>query len=275
MTGKKALRSSAFNGLVLAGERGPLDPLTEASGACCKALVPVGGKPMVLRVLDALAHSEEVGQILLSGPTRTQLAQNLELKDGISKGRWDWQQPGATPSRSAYAALQSLPQSTPVLLTTADHALLHADVVDHFCAAARQAGCDLAVALADHARVMAAFPDVRRTALRFRGGAYCGCNLYAFMTPESRRVAEFWGRMENDRKRPWRMVRTLGWAPLLAYLTKRRTLEETLQMLSRRLGLRICPVIMPFPEAAVDVDKPSDRDLAERVLLTRSQSSSP
>ena len=201
--------------------------------------------------------------------TRTQLAQNLELKDGISKGRWDWQQPGATPSRSAYAALQSLPQSTPVLLTTADHALLHADVVDHFCAAARQAGCDLAVALADHARVMAAFPDVRRTALRFRGGAYCGCNLYAFMTPESRRVAEFWGRMENDRKRPWRMVRTLGWAPLLAYLTKRRTLEETLQMLSRRLGLRICPVIMPFPEAAVDVDKPEDLLLVESILRQR------
>jgi GTP:adenosylcobinamide-phosphate guanylyltransferase len=274
MTGKKAHGPAAFNGLVLAGERGPLDPLTEASGACCKALVPVAGTPMVLRVLGALECSGEVGSILLSGPTRTQLAQNLELKDGIAEGRWDWQQPRASPSRSAYAALQSL-QRAPVLLTTADHALLHADVVDHFCAAARRSGCDLAVALADHARVMAAFPDVRRTALRFRGGAYCGCNLYAFMTPQSHRAAEFWGRMENDRKRPWRMIRTLGLAPLLAYLTRRLSLEETLQLLSRRLGLRICPVIMPFPEAAVDVDKPSDRDLAERILLTRAQPSLP
>jgi GTP:adenosylcobinamide-phosphate guanylyltransferase len=274
MTGKKAHRPAAFTGLVLAGERGPLDPLTDASGACCKALVPVGGTPMVLRVLSALERSEEVGSILLSGPTRTQIAQNPELKDGIAEGRWGWQQPRATPSRSTSAALQSL-QTAPVLLTTADHALLHADVVDHFCAAARRTGCDLAVALADHTRVMEAFPDVRRTALRFRGGAFCGCNLYAFMTPESRRVAEFWGRMENDRKRPWRMVRTLGWAPLLAYLTRLRSLEETLQMLSRHLGLRICPVITPFPEAAVDVDKPSDRDLAERILLDRSQPTLP
>ena len=38
--------------------------------------------------------------------------------------------------------LQSLPEAAPVLLTTADHALLHSEVVDHFCAAARRTGVD-------------------------------------------------------------------------------------------------------------------------------------
>jgi hypothetical protein len=57
--------------------------------------------------------------------------------------------------------------------------------------------------------------------------------------------------------------------PLLGYLTRRHTLEETLQMLSLRLGLRIAPVLLPFPDAAVDVDKPSDKALAEQILSTR------
>lgn len=275
MTSEKIYRNPAFTALVLAGERGTPDPLTENTGAGCKALVPVGGTPMLFRVLDALAGSIEVGSILMSGPDRSQLQRNSDLAEGIAAGRWDWRQPEATPSTSTYAVLKSLPEVQPVLLTTADHALLRAEVVDHFCAAARQTGCDLVVALADHAGVVSAFPDVRRTALRFRGGAYCGCNLYAFLTPESRRVADFWRQVENDRKRPWRLARALGWAPLLGYLTRRLSLEDALRLLSDRLGLRICPVVLPFPEAAVDVDKPSDRDLAERILLTRTAPSQP
>jgi len=269
MTGEKIYPNPAFTALVLAGERGPTDPLAATSDAGCKALVPVGGKPMLYRVLDALTDSVHVGPILMSGPDRSQLERSDHLTDGIAAGRWDWCKPGPSPSTSAYAALASLPEATQVLLTTADHALLRAEVVDYFCAAARRSGCDLAVGLADHAQVVAAFPDVARTALRFRGGNYCGCNLYAFLTPGSRRVADFWSQVENDRKRPWRIARTLGWGPLLAYLTRRLSLEGTLRILSDRLGVRICPVILPFPEAAVDVDKQSDKDLAERILKTR------
>lgn len=269
MTGEKIYRNPAFTALVLAGERGPTDPLTVGMDAGCKALVPVGGTPMLFRVLDALADSDEVGPILMSGPDRPQLEGSRHLADGITAGRWDWCAPGASPATSAYAALESLSAETPVLLTTADHALLNPEIVDHFCAAARRSGCDLAVALADHAEVVSAFPDVRRTALRFRGGAYCGCNLYAFLTPGSRRVADFWSQVEQDRKHPWRIARTLGWGPLFRYLTRRLSLEETLRLFSDRLGLRICPIILPFPHAAVDVDKPSDRDLVERILKDR------
>jgi GTP:adenosylcobinamide-phosphate guanylyltransferase len=269
MTGEKIYRNPLFTALVLAGERGEPEALTENSGAGCKALVPVGGTPMLYRVLDALSDSTEVGSILMSGPDRAQLEHSSHLTQGMTAGRWDWGQPGPSPATSAYAALQSLPEAAPVLLTTADHALLRAEVVDHFCAAARQTGCDLAVALVDHAQVVSAFPDAQRTALRFRGGAYCGCNLYAFLTPASRRVADFWSQVEQDRKRPWRIARALGWRPLLAYLTGRLSLEGKLRLLSDRLGVNICPVILPFPDAAVDVDKPSDKDLAERILATR------
>jgi GTP:adenosylcobinamide-phosphate guanylyltransferase len=259
--------TAAFHALVLAGERKGPDPLTAASGGCCKALVPVGGIPMLLRVIDALTGCVEVDSILMSGPRRSQLEQNRRLADGIAEGRWGWRHPEASPSASAWAALQTFPRTVPVLLTTADHALLRAEIVDHFCGAARRTGCDVAVALVDHRRVISAFPDTRRTALRFRGGACCGCNLYALLTPESRSIADFWQGMEDDRKRPWRIARRLGWVPLLAYLTRRLSLEDAFRALSDRTGLRVCPVLLPFAEAAVDIDTPGDRELAERVLL--------
>ena len=109
----------AFTALVLAGDRGPDDPVAQATGAGCKALSPVGGTPMLLRVLDALSQSEEIGTTVLSGPPRAQLEQNRPLRDGVAQGRWAWRAPGATPSTSAFQSLRSLGDDTPVLLTTA------------------------------------------------------------------------------------------------------------------------------------------------------------
>ncbi len=260
-----------FTAVILAGDRGPDDPLALAAGVRFKALVPVGGRAMVLRVLDALGASPCVGRRLLSGPPREALAEAAELRDGTARGDWDWVAPGASPSASALAALDPLPAEPPVLLTTADHALLRPEIVEHFCAHARASGCDLVAGLVRYDEVMAAFPGMRRTGLRFRDDVYSGCNLYAFLSPAARRAADFWRRIEQERKRPWRMMRALGWGTVVRYVTGRLTLAQALDRLSRRLHVRIGVVMLPFPEAAVDVDKPDDRVFAERILAARPQ----
>jgi len=48
-----------FTALVLPGDRLPEDPGARAAGVPCKALVPVGGVPMLLRVLSALAAARD------------------------------------------------------------------------------------------------------------------------------------------------------------------------------------------------------------------------
>lgn len=50
-----------FTAFVLPGDRLPEDPVARAAGVPCKALVPVGGVPMVLRVLSALAAAHAIG----------------------------------------------------------------------------------------------------------------------------------------------------------------------------------------------------------------------
>ena len=258
-----------FTAVVLAGDRTPDDPLALSAGVRYKSLVPVGGRAMLLRVLDALAGSPQVGRCVLCGPPREALEQDAELRAGVATGAWDWLPPGPTPSTSALAALRSLPESEPVLLTTGDHALLRPEVVEYFCGHARTAGSELVVGLARYDEVMAAFPGMHRTGLRFRDDVYSGCNLYAFLSPAARGVADFWRRVEGERKRPWRMLRALGWGTVLRYLTGRLTLGQALERLSLQLGVRIGTVLLPYPEAAVDVDKVSDREYAERILRGR------
>jgi len=255
-----------FTGLVLAGDRGTGDPVAAMAGVACKAFCPVDGTPMLARVLDALESSPSVDKLVLSGP-RGEVLHGLEgLREGIDSARWRWLEPGPSPSVSAGAAMNTIEPASPVLLTTADHALLRPEIVEHFCDAAWRTGADLVVGMVRYEEVMHAFPGMRRTGIRFRDGKYCGCNLYAFLSPDARRAAEFWRRVEQDRKKPWRMIRGLGWYTLLRFVVGRLTLDDALLLLSERIGVAIDRVMLPYPEAAVDVDKPSDWEFVERLF---------
>jgi hypothetical protein len=156
-----------------------------------------------------------------------------------------------------------------VLVTTADHAFLTAEVVDFFCSKARATGCDVVAGLASHEQVRRAFPQTKRTATRLRDGGFCSCNLFAFLTPRAKNAAEFWRQCERNRKKPWRMMRVIGWPVVVRYLLGTLSLEEGLRRLSARMNVKAGVIIMPFPEAAVDVDTVSDWRLVEEVLADR------
>jgi GTP:adenosylcobinamide-phosphate guanylyltransferase len=252
------ISTTPFTAIILAGDRTSGDPLAEAAGVACKSLVPVGGRPMVLRVLDSLEAASEVGSIILCGPTQTFINRAPELKTRIDAGRVKWMAIQATPSASTYHALQSLPDNAPVLVTTADHALLTARIVDAFCTDARRTGCDVAVGLASHKQVASAFPETKRTAIKFRDGAYCGCNLFGFLNSQAYIAAHFWRQVEQQRKKPLRMMRILGGRAVTRYLLGRMPLTEALDHISSIMGIRAGAVILPFPEAAVDVDTVND-----------------
>lgn len=231
----------------------------------CKALVPVAGTPMVLRVLNALADSSWIGERILCGPPEVAWRDNAALRQAVEGGGFRWMENQSSPSLSASRAMADLPPERPVLITTADHALLEGPIIDHFCAHAEGGDWDVVVALADHGQVTHAFPGVHRTALRFRDAAYSGCNLFAILTPEGRRIAEFWTRIENQRKNPFRVVSAAGWMAVLRYLLGHLTLEEGLRRISRRLDLRVGALLLPYPQAAVDVDTVEDWHLVERL----------
>jgi len=175
-----------------------------------------------------------------------------------------------SPSRSAADVLEHLPPDLALLVTTGDHALLRAEIVERFLAEAEASGADLAVGLVAESCLRARFPDSPRTFLRFRDGGYSGANLFLFRTPEARRVASFWARAERFRKQPWRLVSVFGPVALLLFLLRRLDLDAALARASRAIGARIAAVRLPFAEAAVDVDKPADLALARELAAAQS-----
>lgn len=261
--------SGPFTVLVLAGDRGPQDPVSQAAGVRHKCLAPVAGRTMLERVVEALAASPHVGSIAVSLNDPAVLAQLPALAPLVESGRLRALQSAATPSRSVLTAVEELGGAFPLLVTTADHALLSPAMVEHFLAASGASGAAVTAGLTASAVLRAGYPQSRRTYLTFRDERYSGSNLFALMQPAARRLPELWLRIEQQRKKPWRIAAAFGPVLLLGYLLRRFTLDEAMARVSERLGVRVAAVKMPMAEAAIDVDKPEDLTLVEGILRQR------
>lgn len=249
--------------LVLAGARlgGAGDPLVRAEGVASKAVIDICGQPMLARVLGALAHSRAagapVGVVGLDDAGLAAAAGGYPCRPIRAEGQG--------PASSLLAALGGgLDQ--PVLVTTCDHALLTPDMIDDFLGKSRASGADLTVGLARRATIERAYPAASRTYLRLGGAELSGCNLFYLASPRALNVLRFWQGAEQDRKKPWRIAWRFGPLTALRILMARSGPEAVFAMLSRRLGARVSPVILPFAEAAIDVDKPADLALVRDIL---------
>ncbi len=256
-----------FTALILAGNRNGDDAVARQAGLTHRALVPVAGIPMLLRVMRTLRGVPSIGSVALcierSALDQLDRAVVAELLDGVSILA-----PGRSPSASVERALRQLPEAVPLLVTTADHPLLTPAMVEHFCAAA-PANADVAVAMANAETIRREHPAAVRTYYRFAGQSYSGCNLFLLRGAAGGNAAAFWSKMEGYRKRPWRLVAAIGPMTLLRFVVGALTLESALRRLSRIIGATVQVVDMPFAEAAIDVDKPADLALAETVLANR------
>jgi GTP:adenosylcobinamide-phosphate guanylyltransferase len=264
-----------YTAIILAADRSPGDEVARAAGTPCKSLVPVGGIPMVMRVLEALDGAQNVCDKILCGPPQPDIKTHQALDRLISSGNLQWMPNQATPSTSTLSVLETLAADKPVLVTTADHALLNTQIVDYFCSQALAAGCDIAVGLTRYDQVVAAYPGMRRTATRLSDAHYCSCNLFAFLSPAARKIAHLWRQVENQRKKPWRIIDLLGWMAVLRYATGNLSLIQAQQLISRRLGVQAAAVVLPFAEAAVDVDTVDDWRFVEDIIATESGSGKP
>ena len=263
MTGPGARAAEpALAALVLAGSRGPSDPLARSQGARHRALLEVGGTPMLLRVLRALRAIPRIGRITVSIDDPTALASLPELDALVRDGALALHRSLPSPSRSVLDVLGGLPPHQPLLVTTADHALLRPEIVLRFLADADASGADLAIGMVAARLVRARFPDAKRTFLRFRDDGYSGANLFLFRTAQARNAATFWVRAERFRKRPWRLVSTFGPLSLALFALRRLDIDRALERASRAIGARVAAIRLPWAEAAVDVDKLEDLELA-------------
>ena len=248
--------------IVLAGSRPGRDAFAAQFGNDIKALVAVAGEPMVRRPVRALLANSNVARVVVLSQAPERIAAVIP-KDP----RLEFRQSTTTIAQTMLAICRDQNTRWPLLVTTADHALLDTAIIDEFCAAAR--GADLAVGVVDRRVLTRRFPQAERTWLKFRGGAYTGANLFVLASPRVSPVIELWRQVEQDRKKGWRLIALVGPVVLGGALLRLLSIDNVLARLGRKLGLSIKAVRLSNPVAGIDVDKPADHALAEDIFAGR------
>jgi GTP:adenosylcobinamide-phosphate guanylyltransferase len=250
-----------YTAIVLAGSRPGRDAFAEAHGTDLKALIPIGGEPMVRRPVRALLAAEDIGEIIVLSQAPERIAQVLPEDPRITFRKSD-----ATIATTMLELCFDKKTNWPVLVTTADHALLDTEMIDEFCA---YADGDITLGVVERATLLRRFPDAKRTWVKFRGGAYTGANLFALRSPKVAAAIELWRSVENERKKGWRVVSLLGPFVLVGTLLRMLSIDVALRRIGRKLGLDIRALRLSNPLAGVDVDKAADHELAEAILAGR------
>lgn len=240
--------------LILAGQReGVIDPLCAETGVERKAIIPINGQPMIGYVLNALDAGGINRPFHVSG------------FDASYDKRLTQSPSGTGPADSSDVALRT-GIKLPCLITTADHPLLTPQMLESFLSQARKSRADFCVGFADKTIIQPAYPDVKRTYLKFSDRSVSGCNLFYINNAKGLSAIKFWKDAQHLRKQPLKLARSLGWGVLFNYLLGRLSLKGAFEYASKRLNITAKPILIPIAEAAIDVDKPSDKVLVEAIL---------
>lgn len=254
-----------IDAIVLAAERaGGPGELALSHGVSHKCLVPIAGRPLIDHVVTALSDHPGVATITV--------VIEHEAFSTLAEATWNRVCPAHL---RVVAAADNIADSViaagrdlqgPILITTADNVLLNSQAIDAVMAAIADA--DAAIALAPREAVLAAHPDGQRRFYRFRDGEFSNCNLYALSDPQSLKAAETFRGGGQFARKAGRMIRAFGLLNVVLMACGLLSLGGAMRRVSRRIRLRLVPVVLADGAQAIDVDNARTYAIAE-VLRAR------
>lgn len=250
--------------LVLAAQRdGKLDPLAEEAGVSHKCLVPIGGRPLLAHVLEALAATPGIGEVrIVVEPGAEARLKQIAVGSGLLAS---FVPAAGNLADSVYAGAHRI--EGPMVITTADNVLLtpHAvgQVVERLLA-----GDDAVVALTRKEAVLSAHPQGQRRFYKFRDGEFSNCNLYG-LSRRGLRLAETFRSGGQFAKNPMRIARAFGFLNLLLLRYGFLTLDKAMERASRRFRARVSAVVLADGAHAIDVDNARTYEIAAELLERR------
>jgi GTP:adenosylcobinamide-phosphate guanylyltransferase len=251
--------------LVLAGRRSALtDPLAARAGVSHKAMVPVAGEAMVGRVLRIAEAAYPEAHLYVSIDDVASIAAEPTVARLTASRRLT--AVGAEPNIVDSVVAASRVAGFPLLITTADNVLMTPEGMRAIHDEGLRGGAEAIAMMAERRDILAAHPDGQRRFYAFRGGAYSNCNLFWLGSDKALKAAEGFRLGGQFAKHKSRAVMALGLATLVLYGSRLITLEGMFRHFSRRLGVRIRPLVTPDGRLAIDVDNERTHRVAEELL---------
>lgn len=243
--------------VVLAGAENT-GKLREISDCTNEALIPVDGRPMVQYVIDALNAAAHVGKIVVVGPDEVRAV--LEDSGAV-----------VVPStglitENVKRGLEELDSERLALLVTSDIPLVTPEAIDDFIDRCSELSGDLFYPIVSKEVNDNLYPGTSRTYFRLREGTFTGGNLFLARPRVVFECQPMLERVFAMRKKPWQLSQLLGFTFILKFLLRRLAIREIEERVRDIFSIHGVAVITPYPEIGIDVDKPSDLELAAESL---------
>lgn len=242
--------------MVLAGSRN-IGKLQAVSDQEYEALIPVANRPMFTYVLDALRQSEVIERIVVVGPKalKSYLKSDEELVESAE-----------SLSQNIQRGINKLEEQRKVLIVTSDIPFIHKEAIEDFLKRCQGLDGDLFYPVVSRQANEKSFQGVERTYVQLKDGVFTGGNITLVSPKVIKRSEALINKTVSMRKKPWQLSRMLGFLFIIKFLLHKLTISEIEERVHDILGVKGVAVVSPYPEIGVDVDKPSDWHLAERVL---------
>jgi GTP:adenosylcobinamide-phosphate guanylyltransferase len=255
--------------LILAGRRSRrIDPLAEAAGVSHKCLVPVLGTAMISRVLETAAAAWPEARLFVS-------IEDFSILEGEPAVSRLVQEDRLTPVDARGQIVDSIEAATrvtgfPLIVTTADNVLMSVEALHGLAAEGAKGDADVIVLLAEKRDILAAHPDGQRRFYEFKDAAISNCNLFWLGNGLALQAAESFREGGQFAKHPVRIVKAFGILNLIRFRFRLATLERAFQLISKRFGVRVKPMLVSDGRLAIDVDNERTHRVAEEILARES-----
>ncbi len=235
----------------------PEDALYAYSKGDSKALIDVAGKPMIQWTLDALNESREVEAIILIGlSAKTPLVSAKPIHYVSNQGRML-----ANIVAGVNKALELNKKSEYVLVVSSDIPALKGEMVDWLVARCMETKDELYYGVCPRDVMEARFPNSKRTYTRLKGMELCGADIHVTHVRMATEHLELWEKLIGNRKSPLSQASIVGFDTLWKVFTRSATLDELVEHVCKRIGVKGRAIVWDRAEPCMDVDKPHQLEL--------------
>lgn len=245
----------------------PEDPLYPYTAGRSKALLDIAGKPMIQWVVDALADSKKVDNVIIIG---------LTAKSGVqcSKPIYYLQNEGHMLANIVAGVDKSLElnrRTKHVLIVSSDIPGLTGEMVDWLVSQIEETPADVYYGVIPREVMEKRYPDSRRTWTHLKGMDVCGADINAAHVSMATEHMDMWETLIGNRKSPAKQAAAIGYDTLFQLLFRQLTLEDAVARVGERIGIKGKAIIWPWAEAGMDVDKPHQLELLRKDLKRKAK----
>lgn len=241
--------------LILAGDskEGPLKEIAEN-----KAFIKICGKEMIIYVIEALRKLDFIEQIAVVG--------NKEKLSGLRDQVDLLIEQGESLSQNIMRGAEAFEDDDELLVMTSDIPMITEEALRNFIEKARQYEADLYYPIVRKEDNELKFPGVHRTYVKLKDGTFTGGNVFLVKVKTIKELLPKTEAFLTYRKKPWKLANILGLSFVVKFFFGALTINQLERRVLDLFNIKGKAIISEYPEIGTDVDKPSDLELASKVL---------